>query len=64
MNDLLKMLSRCVYSNVDGVPNTSADGGVTGVHGWGITPCVLWLHCVLDLLRLENFMYITWKTHQ
>lgn len=53
-----------MYSDVDGVPNTSADGGVTGVHGWGITPCVLWLHCVLDLLRLENFMYITWKTHQ
>lgn len=45
-----------MYSDVDGVSNTSADGGVTGVHGWGITPCVLWLHCVLDLVHAIDVM--------
>lgn len=49
MNVLLEMLSRCVYSDVDGVSDTSADGRVTGVHGRGVTPGVLWLHCILDL---------------
>lgn len=54
-----------MYSDVDGVPNTSADGRVTGMHGRRITPGVLWLYRVLDLLRLEKKnMYITCKEIQ
>lgn len=50
MNDLFKMLSRCMYFDVDGVFNMSVDGGVIGVYGWGIILCVFWFYCVLDFL--------------
>lgn len=50
------MLSRCVYSDVDGVSDTSAYGRVTGVHGRGVTPGVLWLHRILDLINAIDVM--------
>lgn len=63
MIDLFKMLSRCVYFDVDGVFNMSVDGGVIGVYGWWIILCVFWFYCVLDFLWLEDFMYIIWKMY-